>query len=773
MKIALITPWFGRNLKGGAEQQAWQLAARLAQRNHEVEVITTCCRSHQDDWETNHLPAGRTTEPEGFAVHRFPVEPRDRQRFQQVCNRLLSLPLDALQPGVSPVTNEEADVFVDELIRSPALNDFVVRHKESFAAFIALPYLYGPVIHAIAAAPERICLQACLHDEAYAYLPNVAKAFLSARAIFFISQGEAELAARLYGPAIRAKGFIVGAGVEVPRQATIDRQSSATSPDRFVLYLGRKEPGKNTDLLVRAFTRFRGVRPNSQLRLVLAGYGGIDSTGTSPWIDDRGLVGEDEKQKLLRDCIALAQPSKNESFSRVLMEAWRHGKPVVVNSACLATASEVARSEGGWLAGSEDEWAAWFAEVDCMGPERLAQLGHNGLKHTELVADWDNVILRYEKALRAVNAPVASSPQFSDSTPTINQFLPNLSPGDAISNQAIFIRDQLRELGVQSDIYVRVIHPRLAPNQCHQFSPAALEQSDAVIYHHSIGTDITPHVIGYSGPKCLIYHNITPAEFVQPYRPAFAELLRQGRLHLRDLAPEFDYSYGASHYNAEELAAAGFANPEVLPICVDPRKWSFSPDPELMRTLSDDRTNIIFVGRITPNKKQEELVRVFHHYLALDPRARLFLVGTVEHGDPYADYLFAEIDRLGLRDSVFVTDNIAETHLAAYYRTADLFWTMSEHEGFCVPLIEAMWFDVPVLAFHGSAIPETLGGAALTFTDKSDPIALAALAFLLVKEANLRSQVVAAQRRQRERFLPEKIMPILLNLVSKLSTPHQ
>lgn len=768
MKIGIVIPWFGRDLKGGAEQHAWQVAARLAQRGHNIEVLTTCCRSHQDDWATNHLPAGRTVEPEGFAVRRFRVDPRDRERFQQVCNRLLSLPVADLRPGVPPVNDEEGDIFVNELIRSAALNEFLIDQKTNFDAFVLLPYLYGPVVHGVAALGSRAYLQPCLHDEAYAYLPQIAQTFFTAQKLLFISEGEAELAARLFGPDVNQKAVLVGAGVEMPASASADRERDFSHAQRYVLYLGRKDPGKNTDMLVRAFARFRRVRPNSDLRLVLAGHGVVSPNGAAAWIDDAGLVSEAQKHDLLRNCVALAQPSANESFSRVMMEAWRGGKPVAVNRACLATATEVSRADGGWLVGSEEEWARWFVDIDHAPIEELTRFGSNGKQHADLLADWDAVIKRYEDALAPVSPPAPLVRRY-EPPPALNQFLPNLSPGDAISNQAIFIRDQLRQFGFRSDIYVRTIHPLLPPNQCYQFSLTALQDSDAVIYHHSIGTDITRAVSEYSGPKCLIYHNITPAEFVEPYRPRFAELLRNGRKDLPLLAPAFDLSYGDSKFNAAELRAAGFPNPQVLPIAVSPSKWNFSPDRGLMADLGRDRTNIIFVGRMAANKKQNDLVRAFTHYLALDPTARLHLVGGIEGADPYADYLFSLIDNLGLKDSIQVTGSISDAQLAAYYRTADLFWSMSEHEGFCVPLIEAMWFDVPVMAFHSSAIPDTLGSASLTFTSKSDLASLAALAFLLVHAADVRTPVITAQRRQRERFLPDRILPVLSTLASTLS----
>jgi glycosyltransferase involved in cell wall biosynthesis len=385
-----------------------------------------------------------------------------------------------------------------------------------------------------------------------------------------------------------------------------------------------------------------------------------------------------------------------------------------------------------------------------------------------MLADWDVVIGRYEDALSELGASPVQALQFQETRPAVNQFLPNLSPGDAISNQAMFIRDHLRELGFRSDIYVRTIHPLLPPNQCHQFSSAALENSDAAIYHHSIGTDITPLIARFDGPKCLVYHNITPAEFVAPYRPRFAELLSQGRKELGALASAFCVSYGDSQFNADELKEVGFANPQVFPICVSPEKWSFPPDDARMASLTDGRTNIIFVGRIAPNKKQDDLVRAFAHYLVLDPDARLFLVGTVEGYDPYASYLFGLIEHLGLKNSVQVTGSISDAELAAYYRTAHLFWSMSEHEGFCVPLIEAMWFDIPVFAFRSSAIPETLGDAAVMFLEKSDLRMLAATARVLITDDKCRQQVITAQRRQRRAFLPREITPVLIQLTTRL-----
>ncbi|MEY2497397.1 MAG: hypothetical protein QOD12_953, partial [Verrucomicrobiota bacterium] len=220
-------------------------------------------------------------------------------------------------------------------------------------------------------------------------------------------------------------------------------------------------------------------------------------------------------------------------------------------------------------------------------------------------------------------------------------------------------------------------------------------------------------------------------------------------------------------YNALELAEAGFADPGVLPIAVNPEKWSVAPDQRLMEVLQDGRTNLLFVGRFAPNKKQDDLIVAFSHYLALDPEARLILVGKPEEQDPYVAHLRQTVSSLALEDSVLFTGSVTDAQLAAYYRTAHLFWSMSEHEGFCVPLIEAMWFNVPVLAFKSSAVPETLGDAALTFLDKSDSRVPAALARLLVTDASLREKMIRAQRERRHAFVPARIAFFLDDLGSR------
>jgi len=766
--VAIVLPWFGRDLNTGAERHTWQVAARLAARGHPVEVLTTCCRSAQDDWGANHMPAGVTREPEGFAVRRFPVQRRPPGRFDAVCRRLWTVQRAELKPGVSPVSEADGALF-SEMIHSPKLLHHIHRHGDAYRAFLFTPYLFGPTLNGLPRVAGKAWLQPCLHDESYAYLPQVAAVFHQARGVLFLSDGEFEVALRLFGPGIIPKSVVVGAGVEVPDldEAPLSKgRSFPFSNAAYVLCLGRKEEGKNSPMLLRAFRAYKAAHPGSPLKLVYAGVGSIALAGLEGEAFDVGAVSEPDKVALLDGCRALFQPSENESFSRVIMEAWRRGRPVAAHRRCLATATAVRRCGGGWLAGDEGEWSALFATLERASADELAAKGAAGRAYARETAGWDKAIARYEAALFGGATPASVAPAISvrSGNRAVHQVLAGFVPGDAISNQAIWIRDTLREAGLVSDIFALQSSPALE-RECRRFSPGCLGAADAVLYHHSIGSELTTHLIAHPGPKWLLYHNITPAEFFEPFHPRVAALLRQGRDELPALAKAFPMSAGASAYNARELREAGFADPAVLPYVIEPVHWDEPADPRLMERLQAGHTNLVFVGRIAPNKKQDDLVRAFRAYLRFDPNAVLHLVGGAGPDDPYSSHVFNTVLALGLRQRVHFANHVIGPPLAAYYRTARLFWSMSEHEGFCVPLVEAMWFDVPVLAFKSSAVPETLGEAGLLFTRKEREEEVAALAWLLTHDEELRQTIIAAQRRRRDCFLLAAVKPKLLALV--------
>jgi glycosyltransferase involved in cell wall biosynthesis len=766
--LAIVIPWFGRDLKGGAETQTWQIATRLAARGHAVEVLTTCCHSHHDNWAVNHLPAGLAKEPEGFSIRRFPVARRNKRAFERVMGRLHGLHKSALKPGVSPLNETETAVFSHELIKSPSLLAHLTRHAKDYHAFVFIPYLYGPILNGLPLVSGKAWLQPCLHDESYAYLPPVARIFHQARGVLFNSEGEMELALRLYGPAIQPKSIVVGEGVEVPEIAAPEhrRARPAVLGDTpYVLCLGRKERGKNSHLLLDAFRRFKAAHPASRLKLVYAGVGRIHVDDLPGQAYDLGVVSEADKLALLDGCRALFQPSENESFSRVMMEAWLRARPVAAHRDCLATATAVRHCDGGWLAADEAEWSALFAELERLPQETLAAKAAAGQRYARDIADWDRVMDRYEAVLFAERAHEPRLPRATRQA--VHQVLPNMSYGDAISNHARWIRGQLRQMGFDSEIFVRYVDPRVAA-ECRVFSPGCIKPADAVLYHHSIGSELTPHVVAHTGPKCLIYHNVTPPEFYELFRPEFAELLRQGRESLKRLAREFPISAGVSGYNANELSEAGFNSPGVMPLCIDPTQWNLLPDARLMRELQRGHNNLLFVGRLSPSKKQDDLLRAFKAYLEFDPAAALHIVGDGEPDDPYVAYLRHTAKVLGLAGRVNFAGMVNDAQLAAYYRTARIFWSMSEHEGFCVPLVEAMWHDVPVLAYKSSAVAETLGAGGVLFTRKANLSEAAAAAWFLVQDAALRAKVIAAQRQRRLFCSPAVVAAELRKLIERV-----
>jgi glycosyltransferase involved in cell wall biosynthesis len=735
-------------------------------------VLTTCNLSFSSDWSENYHPSG-TTEEGGLTIRRFPVEPHDKRAFDSVNAKLLALGPSSLRPGVSPLTKEEAHTFIHQNIKSIELLDYLRAEQQMYDAFIFLPYMFAPTVLGLPLVAERAWLQPCLHDEPQAYFAEIAELFRRARRLLFNSEGEFELALRLFGPGIFSRSTIVGEGIE---RATDDAEPPRSAlpaslrNGRFVLYLGRRDATKNVDLLARAFAQFKSLHPESDLQLVLAGPGPESFAGEG--LHDLGAVSEETKVALLDRARALAQPSRKESFSRAIMEAWSRGRPVIAHRECLATASAVERSGGGWLATYEGEWSQLFARIESFSDQELAAAGARGQAYASDQADWEAVIDRYEDLL--------SSELRSDPTPArpvsrlhaIHQLLPDIAYGDAISNHARTIRDRLRGLGYESQIFAKRRDARVE-FECLMFDEAQPAPTDGLLYHHSIGSELTAFAVAHRGPKCLVYHNITPHTFFTQYRPGFAWMLETGRAHLSRLAPYFPISVGVSAYNAKELSACGFREPRVLPLIVDPDRWDIAAEEELMIRLQDGRTNVLFVGRVAPNKQQEQLVKQFAHYRKLDPGARLIIVGDGRASDYYFRHLQALTKDLDLSPHVEITGQVTDAALLAYYRTAHLYWSASAHEGFGAPLIEAMWFDVPVLALNAAAVPETLGAAGMLFKQDEAPGTVAARAYQLIRDTELRTTVIAAQRKRRIDFTSTAVLSTLDRLAMRLTTSLQ
>jgi glycosyltransferase involved in cell wall biosynthesis len=398
----------------------------------------------------------------------------------------------------------------------------------------------------------------------------------------------------------------------------------------------------------------------------------------------------------------------------------------------------------------------------------LKIMGETGFVYARKVADWDRVIDRYIDTFKRIIADYNHRDP-SDKKQSIHQLLPNLAYGDAISSQALMIRELLLSEGYDSHIYAQNIDPRVKAF-CKPLKDIELNPSDALIYHHSIGFDRVDLITGHPGKKALIYHNITPKDFFEDYNTQVAAMLTDGRKHLKDLAAVFDYNYGVSDFNCDELRLKGFKDPRVLPLLVSSEKWNFLPDAHTIKLFSDHKKNILFTGRISPNKKQTDLVKMMYHLKKIDPDTRLILVGGgKDERDPYYMELKSLIHDAHLEHDIIITNQISEAELKAFFMVSDLFVSMSEHEGFGVPLVEAMWFDIPVLAYKSTAVPETLGEAGIMFVHKKEMGRVAGVAKLIMSDKETGDAIIGAQRVVRENYSHSTVRDDYLQMIKDLA----
>jgi len=337
----------------------------------------------------------------------------------------------------------------------------------------------------------------------------------------------------------------------------------------------------------------------------------------------------------------------------------------------------------------------------------------------------------------------------------IHQWVPAAHRGDAIGDSARRVRDLLRSMGHDSDLFALTIDDDLR-GDVRPFSDPAARRADATIFHFALPSPMTEAFAALDGMRILQYHNITPASFFAPYDPQLFRLASLGRRELAALAGRVDLALGDSEFNRSELEALGFPRTGVLPIAVDTERLTSAPrSPALDRILGDGLINVLFVGRIVPNKKIEDHIRLAELYKRyIDSYYRFIFVGRADAVPAYYAQiraLVAEFDNLPER--FWFTGAVSDADLAAFYRWADVYVSLSEHEGFCVPLVEAMAADVPVVAYAAGAVPETLGGAGLLFSPKDLEVA-AELLGSVVYDRDVRQRVLEGQRRRLQDFAP-------------------
>jgi L-malate glycosyltransferase len=350
----------------------------------------------------------------------------------------------------------------------------------------------------------------------------------------------------------------------------------------------------------------------------------------------------------------------------------------------------------------------------------------------------------------------------------VNQWVPAAHKGDAIGDSARRVRSLLREMGHRSDLYAMTIDDDLRGDVI-PWTDAGARAGDLTIFHFALVSPMTAEFAKLPSGRVLQYHNVTPAHFFAGYDPAIFRLAKLGREDLQSLVGHTDIALGDSEYNRQELESLGFTNTGVFPIAVDTRRITDAPRrPALEEVLNEEGwTNFLFVGRIVPNKKIEDHIKLAEHYKRyVDEQYRFVFVGKTDATPRYYAAIRALLDRYRMPQGRFIfTGPVPDEDLAAYYRTASVYISLSEHEGFCVPLLEAMAADVPVLAYASTAVPDTLGGAGVQFAPKDLEYAAELLGELAYND-ELRSQVIAGQRARLADFGDDRIRKELERLTS-------
>jgi glycosyltransferase involved in cell wall biosynthesis len=340
--------------------------------------------------------------------------------------------------------------------------------------------------------------------------------------------------------------------------------------------------------------------------------------------------------------------------------------------------------------------------------------------------------------------------------------LPNYWYGDAIGNTVTQFKQLLNQWGYESEIFADKVHEKLSARPYREY---ASEPDDSLlIYHYSTGSPVNDFALERAGNVILMYHNITPAAFFDGYDRDAAMRCKEGRELLKRFAGKTRMAMAVSPYNEAELKALGFENTSIVPCIIDYGRIK----PSGAKAFGDGKTNILFVGRVAPNKRHEDLIAVYRYYKEfINSDSRLILVGGYDAVGKYYNALRNLVEVWDL-DGVVFAGMVGDDELGGYFASADVFLCASRHEGFCIPLIEAMRFGVPVVALAKTGVKDTMGGAGLLL-DEYDPASMAEAIGMLKEDAALREKIIAGQKERARDFdqakLTENFRTVLMKAI--------
>lgn len=352
------------------------------------------------------------------------------------------------------------------------------------------------------------------------------------------------------------------------------------------------------------------------------------------------------------------------------------------------------------------------------------------------------------------------------------QVTPTVSPGDAVSNNIVALLEMLNSKGYDASVFSERIHIPVGKNKIFFLGHfPKVTPRDVVIFHLSLASTFTDFFINLPCKKIIIYHNVTPPRFFCEYDKSMYSLCQNGMREARFLADKVDFCLADSEFNRRDLISMGYKCPiEVLPILMQKSDYGQPPDAEVIKKYSDGWTNIFFAGRVIPNKKQEDVIAAFGWYKKyVNEKSRLFIVGRHGgEGDLYYRQLCKFVAENEIEDVIF-TGHVKFSEMIAYYKCASLFLCMSEHEGFCVPIVEAMIFDLPIIAYDAAAVGETLGGGGLLIKDKN-PVFVAKCIELLLSDKKMQARFRKAQKKRLDDFSYEKVSGQFIDFIRRAAS---
>lgn len=370
----------------------------------------------------------------------------------------------------------------------------------------------------------------------------------------------------------------------------------------------------------------------------------------------------------------------------------------------------------------------------------------------------------------------------------IHQLVHTLNYGDAISGEALTIRNLLLGRGVDSKIFSLHAHHKVA--NCRVPAPALVDELEAakkdneplvLILHYSIGSPLNQlYLDAADAVKVIIYHNLTPSSWYEGYNQRVASDLVRGREELPHLVKNSDIVLADSKFNQSELAEFYSGPSEILPLPLDSAKWSIEANPGIKAVLAqpaaaDDSAatftpgrppvNLLHVGRTAPNKRIEDIIKVFYFYHhKINRNSRLWLIGSDVDNEIYSFELRRLVSELLLKEAVTFVGAVADSELRSFYEACDVYLCMSEHEGFCVPILEAMQFNLPVIAFASCAVPETIGDAGILLNEKRHA-EIAEMVEIVIMDEALRRQLQERGKIQVSRFGEQQFLEIFDKVV--------